>query len=237
MSSSTLSHKPAVPDASARPDDLAVEAARYALLRRIAPAIRHHMAGTLQPIGMITAIMERSLQAATPDMAVLRDNCKSISTLSRTAAGASMTLISWVAPRETNVVRLEAGVEECLGMLSTDLAFRGFTLVNKVIATDVSVSQVALRTLFTASLIALTDAALAPASVLVTSELTGDTVRVCICATPEEGASAAEDPSGYRNLGWDDVDALASAEQVRVSHGINRVELGFVLLEQSDLTV
>ena len=234
MSSSTVSHQPAV---CASPDDLAVEAARYALLRRIAPALRHHMAGTLQPIGMISAILERRLQAPTPDMAVLRDNCKSISALSRTAAGASLNLISWVAPRENDIVLLEAGVEECVGMLSTDLAFRGFNLANRVTAADVNVSQAALRTVFTASLIALTDAALTPASVLVTSELTGDVARVCISVTPDEGASAAQDPRGYRNLGWDDVDALASAEQVGISHAANKVEIRFVVLEPSDLTV
>jgi hypothetical protein len=234
MSLSTVSHQAAV---SPGQDDLSVEAARYALLRRIAPAIRHHMAGTLQPIGMISAILERRLQAPTPDMAVLRENCKSINALSRTAAGASMNLISWVAPRENGIVLLESGVEECLGMLSTDLAFRGFTIVNRVTAADVHVSQAALRTVFTASLIALTDAALAPASVLVTSELTGDTARVCISVTPEEGASAAQEPRSYRNLGWDDVAALAGAEQVSIAHGVNRVELGLVLLEPSDLTV
>ena len=234
MSSSTASHQPAAP---VDHDDLAVEAARYALLRRIAPAIRHHMAGTLQPIGMISAILERRLQAPTPDMAVLRDNCKSISALSRTAAGASMNLISWVAPRDSGIVLLEAGVEECVGMLSTDLAFRGFTLANRVTAGDVNVSQVALRTVFTASLIALTDAAPAPASVLVTSELTSSTARVCISVTPEEGAHSAQDPRSYRNLGWSDVEALASAEQVGISRGANKVELGFAVLEPSDLTV
>lgn len=234
MSLSTVSHQPA---ATGSQDDLAVEAARYALLRRIAPAIRHHMAGTLQPIGMISAILERRLQAATPDMAVLRENCKSISALSRTAAGASLNLISWVAPRENGIVLLEAGVEECLGMLSTDLAFRGFTVANRVTAADVHVSQSALRTVFTASLIALTDAAPAPASVLVTSELTGDTARLCISVTPEDGASAAQEPRSYRNLGWDDATALAGAEQVSISQGASRVELGLVLREQSDLTV
>ncbi len=234
-----MSLSAASPQAAVSPghDDLAVEAARYALLRRIAPAIRHHMAGTLQPIGMISAILERRLQAATPDMAVLRDNCKSISTLSRTAAGASMNLISWVAPRENGIVSLEAGVEECLGMLSTDLAFRGFTIANRVAAADVHVSQAALRTVFTASLIALTDAALAPASVFVSSELAGDTARVCISVTPEEGASASQDPRGYRNLVWDDVEALASAEQVSIAHSASKVELGFALLERSDLTL
>ena len=56
-------------------------------------------------------------------------------------------------------------------------------------------------------------------------------------AAPHHVASPAQDPRGYRNLGWDDVDALASAEQVRVSHGTNKVELGFAVLEHSDLTI
>lgn len=234
MSSSTLSD---LPTAATGQDLLAEEAARYALLRRVAPAIRHHMAGTLQPIGMISAILERRLQAPSPDMAVLRDNCKSISALSRTAAGASMNLISWVAPREQSLTLLDAGVEECLGMLSTDLAFRGFNVASQVSAGDSHVSQGALRTVFTASLIALTDAALAPAAVLVTSDLTGDTASVCISLTPEGDASAAQEPRSYRSLGWDDVYALAGAEQVRVSHSANRVEMRFPILEKNDLTL
>ena len=42
------------------------EAARYALLRRLMPAIRHHLVGEFQPIGMVAAMLERRLQAATP---------------------------------------------------------------------------------------------------------------------------------------------------------------------------
>ncbi len=41
-----------------------VEAARYALLRRLAFAMRHHMVVHLQPIGMSTELMERRLNAA-----------------------------------------------------------------------------------------------------------------------------------------------------------------------------
>ena len=37
------------------------EAARYALLRPVAPTLRHHLAGEFQPLGMMAALMERRL--------------------------------------------------------------------------------------------------------------------------------------------------------------------------------
>ncbi|NNU44225.1 hypothetical protein [Ramlibacter montanisoli] len=42
------------------------EAARYALLRRLAPSFRHHLVVNLQPIGMIYEVMERRLRAPAP---------------------------------------------------------------------------------------------------------------------------------------------------------------------------
>jgi hypothetical protein len=212
------------------------EAARYALLRRIAPAIRHHMAGTLQPIGMIAAILDRRLQAETPDLAVLRENSKSISTLSRSASTASMNLITWVVPKENGSIALEAGIEEALGMLATDLAFRGFTVANQVNAPEVTTSVFALRTVFTASLIALTDAAPAPASVVLSSEPVGDQTRVCITVTRTEGTAAPDEGRGYRALCWDDVQALADAEQVSIRYSATHVDMLFSEIGQTLVT-
>ena len=224
MSLSTVSNLNA---ASTGHDVLREEAARYALLRRIAPAIRHHMAGSMQPISMISAILERRLQAPEPDLSALRETGKSISTQSRSAASAAMNLITWVAPRENGVMPLAAGIDECLGMLSTDLAFRGFNLTNQVSATELSVSVSSLRTVFTASLIALTDTALAPASVVISSEPAGERTRVCIKVTSGDGATAPEQPDGYRQLGWNDVQALAAAEQVSLRHSANQADMLF----------
>lgn len=220
-----------LPVAAPVQDLLREEAARYALMRRIAPAIRHHMAGTLQPIGMIAAILDRRLQAETPDLAVLRENSKSISTLSRSASAASMNLITWVVPKENGSIALEAGIEEALGMLATDLAFRGFTVANQVNAPDVTTSVFALRTVFTASLIALTDAAHAPASVVLSSEPAGDQTRVRITVTRTEGTAAPDEGRGYRALDWDDVQALADAERVSIRHGAAHADMLFHRIE------
>ncbi len=213
------------------------ESARYALLRRIAPALRHHIAGTLQPIGMISAIMERRLQASEPDLTVLRENSKSISTLSRAAASTCMNLITWVAPKENDLAPLQAGVEECVGMLATDLAFRGFTVVNNIGPTKVAMSVFALRTVFTAALIALTDSARAPASVVLSSESGDGQTRVLFTVISDGGATSSDDPRSYRKLDWEDVQALAAAEQVSLSHGADRADMRFSAMEHADTPV
>lgn len=231
----TSQTSPDTPVAGRSPDSTREEAARYALMRRIAPALRHHMAGTLQPIGMISAILERRLQGPEPDMAVLRENGKSISTLSRSAASACMNLITWVAPRENGVVPVHTGVEECVGMLATDLAFRGFTVTNQIVAAEVTAPVVALRTVFTAALIALTDASPAPASIVLSSEAVDGHTRVLIAVTCGADAAASSEPRQYRQLDWDDVNALAAAEKISLSHDNTRVEMRFPVPQTDDL--
>lgn len=224
MSSPTVINLPAAPTSY---DVLTVEAARYALLRRIAPAMRHHLAGSMQPISMIAAILERRLQAPEPDLTALRESGRSISTQSRSATSAAMNLMTWVVPHENSVMPLAAGIDECLGMLSTDLAFRGFNITNKVGAAELNVSVFSLRTVFTASLIALTDAALAPASIVINSEPAGEQIQVCIKVTSEDGAAPPEQAGSFRQLSWDDVQALADAEQVSVRHSASHAEMLF----------
>jgi hypothetical protein len=217
--------------------ELKEESARYALLRRIAPTLRHHLAGAMQPIGMVSAIMDRRLQAAQPDLGVLRDNSKSISTLARSAASASMNLITWVAPKENGAVSIHEGVEECAGMLATDLAFRGFTVDNTIAPSDMATSVFALRSVFTAALIALTDNALTPAAITISADAADGKSRIVISVISEPDAVAADDPRAYRKLGWDDVQALASAEQVGLKHAAGRVEMWFTAAVNADVTV
>src|SRR6185369_7993641 len=52
--------------ALALPASTSAEAARYALLRRLAPSMRHHLVVNLQPIGMIYEVMDRRLRAPEP---------------------------------------------------------------------------------------------------------------------------------------------------------------------------
>ena len=206
-------------------DERLAESARYALLRRLMPAIRHNLAVSLQPIGMISAMLERRMQGVAPDFEKLGKNVSDITELSREAASVCMNLMTWLAPRETDTVALNAGLVEALQLQATELSFRGFTLVNEATQADMPVRRGVLRSLTMASLLALTDAAPGPAQVVLSAQaLQGETLLRIELVT---GAGEAM-PVGlqtYRPLGWDDVKALTDAEKVAFSRAENWVEL------------
>ena len=79
-----------VTDSAATADCDRAEAARYALLRRLAPSIRHNLVINLQPIGMIYEVLDRRLRGPQPDLAHVQASA-AVSTLrtadSRTSPG------------------------------------------------------------------------------------------------------------------------------------------------------
>ena len=133
------------------------EGARYALLQRLAPALQHHMMGKFQSMDMIAAMMERRLESADPDLASIREDCASLSSVSRIAVKSIMDLMTWIEPKTASTVRFDAGVEECLGLLATEFRFKGFVIVNEAREIDVKLSSRALRSVLSATLIALSD--------------------------------------------------------------------------------
>lgn len=212
-------------------DERLAESARYALLRRLAPALRHNIAGSLQPIGMLCAMLERRLQEAAPDVGKLGRNAHDIGELSREAAITCMGLMTWLAPRGADAVALNSGLAEALQLQATELSFRGFTLVNEAAEVDMPVSRGALRGLTMASLIALSDAATGPARIVLSARpLKGEALlRIELVATDGEAAPAGL--QAYRPLGWADVRALADAERIVFTQAENRVELRLPAVE------
>ena len=207
------------------------EAARYALMRRLLPAIRHNIAGTLQPIGMMSAMLERRMKAATPDLAQLGKSAQGLNTLSREAAAVSLNLMTWLAPKDNDLVVVSSAVEESLGLMATELSFRGFAVVNHTAEVVSVLPKGILRSVFTASLIALTDSVDLAASVVVSAE--GETGNICLNislepgGTPELAAMEGRLPI-YRILQWADVQAIAEAEGVRLDHAADCVQLHYL---------
>jgi len=207
------------------------EAARYALMRRLLPAIRHNLAGTLQPIGMMSAMLERRLKAAAPDMAQLAKNTQALSTLSREAAATSLNLMTWLAPKDNELIAVNSAVEESLGLMATELSFRGFLLDNQATKAVAKLPKGMLRSVFTASLIALTDAFELPASVVISVEgEAGDSrLRIMLAAAaPNELLAGSNRMPTYRALQWADVQALADAEGVQIEYALDFVQLNYV---------
>ena len=213
--------------APAPPPALA-EAARYALLRRLAPALRHEAAAHLQPITMASSVLERRLAAPAPDLPQLREGVLRLTGFSRSAVQTCLDLVGWLSPPPSARSPLGEVVAQSAALLATPLAFDGFTLVPRVAETQagVPVESVALRLVLPACLLWLTDQAEPPLQVTVEAHRL-DAQRVALRLAlrppppPEDGlerqkAGPRREPA-YRRLGWAEVMALAREEGLGLS--------------------
>lgn len=205
--------------------DRRVEAARYALLRRLAFAMRHHMVVHLQPIGMITEVMERRLQSPAPDIAQVHESMAKINGFSRAAVASCLDVVSWLAPEADAVVPLGAGVQECVALLRSSFNFRGFTLKDEIGDSPVTLARAALRNVLPAALLALTDRAASPADIVLSAQAGADQVVLSVSLRPTEGAAGFAGDAPYRLLGWPEVEALAGAEGVALERSGDTVRL------------
>jgi hypothetical protein len=209
------------------------EAARYALLRRLAPAIRHDMAGGLQPVTMLATIVEKRLLSASPDLPTLVKNCSEMRTLAIAATHSSLDLMGWMALKPDARVVLGKGINDALHLVATELSFKGFKFVNQTdgVATEVRIDH--LRGVFVAALLALTDATTSPANVILTADRDGQDMLVTISLTDVGTTLGANTPheefliglAAYRKIDWDDVQAIAEVDGLVVTQEATSVAL------------
>lgn len=194
----------------------AAEAARYALLRRLAPSMRHHLVVNLQPIGMIYEVMDRRLRAPQPDLANVHDSAHKINGFARAALSSCLDVVSWLAPEEGASCSAADGARECAGLLATSLSFRGYTLRNEVQELAGAVGRSAMRNLLTAVLIHATDESPPPVDIVVRAQALQSGALLTVSLEPGSGDKGFAAEAGYRHLDWDDVQALAAAEGVEL---------------------
>ncbi len=223
QSATTAMHLPPIDGNSGSQAD----AARYALLRRLAPALRHGMVGALHPIELIVESIDRRLQGVAPDLENIKASLGKIKTLSRSAIHSCTNLVSWLAPEEGAVTMLGEGIDECLAVLKTDFSMRGFAVRNEAQEIGVDVSRAALRNVLTASLITATDNAPLPAELILTAELSQGHAVVSILVCPADAVAGFGDAAPYRRLDWSDVEALAQAESVELLQQGDRVTMRY----------
>lgn len=200
------------------------EAARYALIRRIAPSIRHNLAGNIQPVAMTAALLKRRLQKPETDRAVLEKAAADIAVLARESATAAIESMAWFAPLPQTPVALAQGIGECLQLLSTPLSFQGFEIDRQTLdeVSDVSGSLVlrdSLRMVFSSALLAITDsAAVAGLAGTLVIGLEHRVNHVCVHIELKitQVAPAREIPHIFRHLRCEDAAVLAAVENVQL---------------------
>ena len=203
------------------------EAAKYTLLRRLAPALQHEITGGFQPLRMVTRVLDKRLKAAEPDISGLIENSSFLGKLLLDASAACTKVMSWLFPDKNHNIQVLSGIADSTKLLATDFALRGFTIDVQAPPSAVEVNAGAFRQVFTITLIALTDLAAGPSQLSISLQEDDQAVLVMI-----RTASAKEDeiltgPAEYRSVDLDDVKALASAEGVGFKRRCNGVDLVF----------
>jgi C4-dicarboxylate-specific signal transduction histidine kinase len=209
---------------AARKPRAGAEAARYGVLRRLAPALKHDMVVNLQAISMMAEVMNARLERGNPTLADFQTNISKLSRLARDAVANCLKVAAWIEPGEDTGVRLRDGVDECLSLLASNFNFRSFEVTTEVAETDFQVWRVALRHLLVASLVVLTDAVTSACRVSVKADVVNGMAEIAVDLTPlaSDTETMVFEP-GYRHLEWADVQALAAAEAVELTRGPDRI--------------
>jgi len=206
-----------------------VEAARYAVLRRLAPSLRHHMVRPLQPIGLIYGVLHHKLSAEQPDLPSVRQEAEKINEFAKAALDECMDMSTWLAPEPDVLTDVESGVRECVGLLATMLHFCGFRLINSVEELPAQVLRDAMRMVLSAALLEMTDAMSEPATVTIQAQASASEITVLLQAEPLAEGQLDRYDDGYRKLAWADVQALALSEHVGLSRQDRQVTLRFAV--------
>ncbi len=219
--------------ASAGRADLALEAARYALMRRLAFPIRHDMAGHLQPINMVGEVLGRRLRADSPDPAKLEEAVTRLLGLTRTAMAACLDVLTWLAPESQRQVSLREAIDDTLELLRGSLGFRGFALRDETHEAPWQVQRSGLRLVLPACLLLLSDEAGPPAEITLSAHEAPGAVRLVLSLEPGEGPEPTLSEPPYRALTAAEVELLARAEGMALTRGGDRLELSVPLAKLS----
>jgi hypothetical protein len=196
------------------------ESARYGVLRRLAPALKHDMVVHLQAVSMLAEVLTARMERGAPSAADFEASIGKMNRLARDAVMTCLKVAAWISPSDDETVRLREGVDDCVALLRSSFNFRGCTLANEVPDADFEVSRVALRHLVAASLLSLADAAGKPSDLAVSAEISPGFAVVTVRCTPRSDTEGAVDAiaaePGYRAIDWNDVQALALAEGIEL---------------------
>jgi hypothetical protein len=193
------------------------EAARYALLRRLAPSMRHHLVVNLQPIGMICEVMDRRLKVPAPDLATVQDSAGKISGFAKAALTSCIDVVGWLAPDDGAAVNVADAARECASLLATSLSFRGYALRNEVGTVPGAVRRAAVRHLLAGAILHCTDDHPAPADLVLSATAEGDAAVVRVALRPSQSDQGMGTEANYRKITWADLQALAAADNVQLA--------------------
>ena len=201
-----------VSETPAADGEAAVEAARYALIRRILPVLRHGLAGELQSVQFAVNLARHACERGGTDA---QDAIARIADQAQAAIGRGQALTEWLRPDRGTTTTVGETVHACLDLVGTEWSLRGIEANAAVPAADEIVNAAVFRELLAAMLVTIGDAAPGAADVTLTARKRTGQVIVSLRARPATRDGDGARVSLYRDLRWSDVGALARMHGIR----------------------
>jgi hypothetical protein len=203
----------------------AADAARQALLRRLAAPLKHDMVVNLQAVAMLTETLAARLERNPQEAIDFHSALGKLNRLARDAVTSCVKVASWLDAPQDDAVPLQQAVSECVALLSGNLNFRGFSVSAQVPESEFEVARSGSRNLLAAALLLLTDSVPAPGEVLVEADVSPDEAALTLVYFPLEPGADVPMPVDLAAapLHWPQLEALAAAERagvVRQGHEI-----------------
>ncbi|HQS32467.1 MAG: hypothetical protein B7X59_03050 [Polaromonas sp. 39-63-203] len=215
------------PSVTADPlQDRLAEAACYAVLRRVAPVLRHDIAGLMQPVGMLMMVLQRRVQMPEPDLPAIVKNVASVSTLTKEATTGCMNAMGWMASRDDTGVNLRSSLDEAIKLLAMELSASGLEMINGISDDAPAVPQSFYRNVLVGALLAFCDQRTAGGTLHASLEAgagnSHDTARLTLRMRHDNATLVAETPAPdrkSRGIDWADVEAMARSFGASMSRG------------------
>ena len=205
------------------------EAACYAVLRRVAPVLRHDVAGFLQPVGMLMMVLQRRVEMPEPDLQAITKNVASVSALAKEATTRCMNAIGWIAAREDASVSLRSSVNEATTLLAMEFSEQGLEISNIISDNAAAVPQSFSRSVLVGALLAFCDQRTAGGILQISLDTEAGNTTAANRLTLRMLAGAMPDDPGLteppaidrqsRRIDWPDVEAMAGTFRVAVARG------------------
>ena len=190
--------------------DPLAEAACFAILCRVAPMLRHEIAGLMQPVRLTLTVLERRMLAAELDRTMISENVTLANSLSKEAGAGCMNAIGWITEpgRGTASLRvdLHTAIDQTSKLLALELAGSSLKLINGVTSAS-TVTQGFVRTVLTGVLLAFCDAQVGASELRIT--LSGEKLLITVVKNEgSEGGAAEQTVQPQRPIDWRDIEAL-----------------------------
>src|SRR5437868_1189841 len=94
------------PAASSKRSRAGAEAARYSVLRRLGPALKHDMVVNLQAIAMLAEVLNAKLDRGSPNPSEFHASIAKLNRLAREAVANCLKVAAWLEPGEDEGIKL-----------------------------------------------------------------------------------------------------------------------------------